>query len=132
AIQLAEDPDEDEGLPLVGQVAAGVMHEAIEQAERVNFGDMFSRKNMFVLEVSGDSMIEDHIADGDYVVIRKQRTARPGEIVVAQTEDGEATLKRWYPEKDRIRLQPSNSTMKPIYVKNAKVLGVLSGVVRKM
>ena len=132
AIQLTQDPHEDQGLPLAGRVAAGVMHEAIEQTERVNFGDMFSRKNMFVLEVSGDSMIEDHIADGDYVVIRKQRTARPGEIVVAQTEDGEATLKRWYPEKDRIRLQPSNRSMKPIYVKSAKVLGVLSGVVRKM
>ena len=132
AIQLTSDPHEDDGLPLVGQIAAGVLHEAIEQSERVNFGDMFSRKNMFVLEVSGDSMIEDHIADGDYVVVRKQRTARAGEIVVAQTDDGEATLKRWYPEKDRIRLQPSNSSMKPIYVKNAKVLGVLSGVVRKM
>ena len=132
AIQLTQDPHEDLGLPLAGRVAAGVMHEAIEQTERINFGDMFSRKNMFVLEVSGDSMIEDHIADGDYVVIRKQRTARPGEIVVAQTEDGEATLKRWYPEKDRIRLQPSNRSMKPIYVKNAKILGVISGVVRKM
>ena len=132
AIQLAHDPHEDEGLPLVGQIAAGVLHEAIEQTERVNFSDMFGKKNMFVLEVTGDSMIEDHIDDGDYVVIRKQRTARSGEIVVAQTDDGEATLKRWYPEKDRIRLQPSNRSMKPIYVKNAKVLGVLSGVVRKM
>jgi repressor LexA len=132
AIQLTTDPHEDAGLPLAGRIAAGVLHEAVEQTERVNFGDMFSRKNMFVLEVSGDSMIEDHIADGDYVVLRKQRTARPGEIVVAQTDDGEATLKRWYPEKDRIRLQPSNSSMKPIYVKNAKILGVLSGVVRKL
>jgi repressor LexA len=132
AIQLTDDPHEDTGLPLVGQIAAGVLHEAIEQTDRINFSEMFSQKNMFVLEVSGDSMIEDHIDDGDYVVIRKQRTARPGEIVVAQTDDGEATLKRWYPEKDRIRLQPSNSSMKPIYVKNAKVLGVLSGVVRKM
>ena len=132
AIQLTEDPHKDQGLPMVGQIAAGVLHEAIEQSERINFGDMFSRKNMFVLEVSGDSMIEDHITDGDYVVIKKQRTARPGEIVVAQTEDGEATLKRWYPEINRIRLQPSNSSMKPIYVKNAKILGVLSGVVRKM
>jgi len=131
AIQLTENPHEDQGLPLAGRVAAGVMHEAIEQNERINFSDMFSKKNMFVLEVSGDSMIDDHIVDGDFVVIRKQRTARPGEIVVAQTEDGEATLKRWYPEKDRVRLQPSNRSMKPIYVKNVKILGVVSGVVRK-
>ena len=76
-------------------------------------------------------MIEDQIADGDYVVIRKQRTARDGQIVVALTDEGEATLKRWYPEENRIRLEPANSTMKPIYVKNAKVLGVVVGVVRQ-
>jgi len=85
-----------------------------------------------VLEVSGDSMIEDQIADGDYVICKKQRTAQPGQIVVAQTDEGEATLKRWYPEAKRIRLEPANSTMKPIYVKNARVLGVVVGVVRRM
>jgi repressor LexA len=118
------------GLPLRGQVAAGGMHEAIEQDGRIDFGSMFAKKNQFVLEVSGDSMIDAHIADGDYVVITKQRTAQPGQIVVARTEDGEATLKYWFPEKRRIRLQPANSEMKPIYVKDAKVLGVVSGVVR--
>jgi repressor LexA len=65
------------------------------------------------------------------VVIRKARSAHSGDIVVAQTEDGEATLKQWFPERDRIRLQPANASMKPIYVRNAKVLGVLAGVVRK-
>ena len=70
---------------------------------------MFSQKNLFVLEVPGDSMIEDQIADGDYVVVRKQRTARDGQIVVALTDEGEATLKRWFPEKNRIRLEPANS-----------------------
>jgi repressor LexA len=132
AIQLAAEPIDQRGLPLAGRVAAGVMHEAIEQTERVDFDAMFNRKNMFVLEVSGDSMIDAQISDGDYVVIHKQRTAQPGEIVVAQTEDGEATLKRWYPEANRIRLEPANSTMKPIYVKDARVLGVLVGVVRKL
>lgn len=135
AIQISSEVMKAErGLPLCGQVAAGVMHEAVEQNERVDFGSMFTKKAQFVLEVSGDSMIDAHIADGDYVVVTKQRTAQPGQIVVAQTEDGEATLKYWFPEKakKRIRLQPANRRMKPIYVKEAKILGVVSGVVRKM
>ena len=93
---------------------------------------MFNNKNLFVLEVSGESMIEAQIADGDYVVVRRQRTARDGQIVVAETDEGEATLKRWFVEKNRIRLEPANSSMKPIYVKNAKILGVVVGVVRQM
>jgi repressor LexA len=93
---------------------------------------MFSQKNLFALEVAGESMIDAQIADGDYVVVRKQRTARDGQIVVAQTDDGEATLKRWFVERNRIRLEPANPTMKPIYVKNAKILGVVVGVVRKV
>ncbi len=100
--------------------------------EVTDFGELFDSDDLFVLEVSGDSMIEDQISDGDYVVIRKQDTASKGQIVVALTEENEATLKRWYPEADRIRLEPANSTMKPIYVKNARVLGVCVGVVRKM
>ena len=134
AIQLAAEPIEDRGLPLAGRIAAGVLHEAIEQDERVDFDEMFDPgdKNLFVLEVSGDSMIEDQIADGDYVVVHQQRTARKGQIVVAMTDEGEATLKRWFPEKNRIRLEPANSTMKPIYVNDAKVLGVVVGVVRKV
>jgi len=134
AIQLAAEPIHQTGLPLAGRIAAGVLHEAIEQNERVDFGEVFDgeNKNLFVLQVDGDSMIEDQIADGDYVVIRKQRTARKGQIVVALTEENEATLKRWYPEKNRIRLEPANSNMKPIYVKNAKLLGVVVGVVRKV
>ncbi len=134
AIQLAAEPIELRGLPLAGRIAAGVLHEAIEQDERVNFDEMFdpAKKNLFVLEVDGDSMIDDQIADGDYVVVRKQRTARKGQIVVALTEENEATLKRWFPEKNRIRLEPANSRMKPIYVKNARVLGIVIGVVRKV
>jgi len=151
AIQLAAEPIHETGLPLAGRIAAGVLHEAIEQDERVDFGEMFDgeNKSLFVLEVDGDSMIEDQIADGDFVVIRRQRTARKGhdgdfvvirrqrtarkgQIVVALTDENEATLKRWYPEKNRIRLEPANSNMKPIYVKNARVLGVVVGVVRKV
>ncbi len=134
AIQLASEPISNRGLPLAGRVAAGVLHEAVEQREKVDFQEIFdnSTKDLYVLEVQGDSMIDDQIADGDYVVIRKQDVASKGDIVVAMTDDAEATLKRWYPEKRRIRLEPSNSSMKPIYVKNAKVLGVLVGVVRQV
>lgn len=134
AIQLAREPISQRGLPLAGQIAAGVLHEAIEQDERVDFAEMFdsSDRSRFVLRVDGESMIEEHIADGDYVVVERGRTPRKGEIVVALTDENEATLKRWFPEKGRIRLEPANSSMKPIYVKDAKVLGVLVGVVRKV
>ena len=133
AIQLEHD---ERGMPLAGRVAAGVMHEAIEQSERLDFDAVFNNKrnNLFALAVSGDSMTDAHIDDGDYVIIRKQQTALPGQIVVAQTPDGEATLKRYYPEKakKRVRLQPANSKMKPIYVKECNILGVVAGVVRKV
>ena len=134
AIQLAAEPIELRGLPLAGSIAAGVLHEAIEQDERVDFDAMFdpANKSLFVLQVHGESMIEDQIADGDYVVVRKQKTARKGQIVVVLTDEGEATLKRWYPEKNRVRLEPANSAMQPIYVKNARVLGIVVGVVRKV
>ncbi|MCE5269040.1 MAG: transcriptional repressor LexA [Planctomycetaceae bacterium] len=134
AIQLAAEPIEIRGLPLAGSIAAGVLHEAIEQDERIDFQEMFdpAKKSLFVLRVNGESMIEDQIADGDYVVVQKQRTARKGQIVVALTGEGEATLKRWFPEKNRIRLEPANSSMKPIYVKDARVLGVVVGVVRQV
>jgi len=132
AIQLAMEPAQERGLPLAGRIAAGVLHEAIEQRERVDFNEIFdpADKDLFLLEVNGDSMIEDQIADGDYVVIRRQKTARKGQIVVALTDENEATLKRWYPERNRIRLEPANSAMKPIFVKNARVLGVVVGVIR--
>jgi repressor LexA len=134
AIQLAAESIEDRSLPLYGQIAAGVLHEAVEQDERVDFQLLFdaSDKDLFVLKVDGESMIEDQIASGDFVVVKKQRTARKGQIVVAITDEGEATLKRWFPEKNRIRLEPANSNMKSIYVRDARVLGVVVGVVRKV
>ncbi|HWB00438.1 MAG TPA: transcriptional repressor LexA [Pirellulales bacterium] len=133
AIMLAtETPEGSRGLPLRGTIAAGVLHEAIEQDELIDFGDFFNADDLFVLRVKGDSMIEDQIADGDYVVVRKQESAHRGDTVVALTDENEATLKRWYPEGNRIRLQPANSEMAPIYVDNARVLGVVVGVVRKV
>lgn len=123
---------EPAGLPLVGVVAAGQTTLAFEQDERIDFTNFFRGNNMFVLQVNGDSMIEAQIASGDYVVVKKQERAETGQMVVARTDDGEATLKYWYPEQGRIRLQPANSTMKPIYVDNAAVVGVVVGVVRNI
>ena len=133
AIELTREAiDAERGLPLAGSVAAGMTRLAFEQNERIDFGDWFNQADQFVLQVSGDSMIEAQITDGDYVVIRRQATAGPGEMVVAQTEEGEATLKYWHPERNRIRLQPANSEMQPIYVKNASVVGVVVAVVRSL
>ncbi|HTN76081.1 MAG TPA: transcriptional repressor LexA [Pirellulaceae bacterium] len=133
AIELTREAiDEGKGLPLVGTVAAGMTNLAFEQNERIDFGEFFTKKNLFVLEVRGDSMIDAQIASGDFVVIKRQKTAQPGQIVVAQTEEGEATLKYWYPEANRIRLQPANASMAPIYVTDAQVLGVMVGMVRRM
>jgi repressor LexA len=129
AIELTTSREET-GMPLVGIVAAGMTSLAFEQDERIDFGGMFARDNLFALRVSGDSMIEAQIADGDYVVVRRQREAAAGQMVVAQTDEGEATLKYWHPERNRIRLQPANSTMDPIYLDDAQVLGVVVGVVR--
>ena len=76
-------------------------------------------------------MIDAQIASGDYVVVKSRRTADIGDMVVARTSDGEATLKFWFPEKNRIRLQPANKRMKPIYSRDARVIGIVVGVVRK-
>ena len=133
AIELtAEALEEQRGLPLAGVVAAGPTNLAFEQSDRIDFSHMFNGNEQFVLQVSGDSMIEAHISDGDYVVVKKQTNATDGEMVVAQTDEGEATLKYWHPEKNRIRLQPANSRMEPIYVSQASVLGGVVGVIRQV
>jgi repressor LexA len=132
AIRLTRESVEEHGLPLLGEIAAGVLHEAIEQTERVDLDGMFNRKRCVALRVRGDSMIDAGVMDGDYVVLKRQRNARKGQMVVAITPEGEATLKRWFPEANRIRLEPANSQMKPIYVKEARILGVVVGVVRQV
>ena len=134
AIQLADYAGPSHGLPLLGSVAAGVPTEAIEQAEeRLNVNDLFAGSQHFALKVRGQSMIEDHIDEGDYVVIRAQKDAANGERVVAMI-DGDVTLKRFYKERDHVRLEPANGTMKPIIVpasEKPEILGVLVGVVRR-
>lgn len=133
AIQLAPEAMTETGMPLVGSIAAGNLTEAIEEGERFEFEDWFpTRKNQFALRVKGESMIEAQIADGDLVICKKTKTAQKGDIVVALTDEGDATLKYWYPETNRIRLQPANSSMKPIYCRDVQVLGVVTGVVRRL
>ncbi|WP_110766519.1 transcriptional repressor LexA [Planctopirus hydrillae] len=131
AIQLADSPASRMTLPMAGQIAAGIPVLAEQQEERVDFSHLFDSEDHFCLRVKGDSMIEDQIAEGDYVVIKRQSDARDGEIVVALVDGVDATLKRFYREPTRIRLEPANSTMKPIYSNRVEVLGVLVGVIRQ-
>ncbi len=134
AIELVDYKPGASTLPLLGKVAAGSPVEAINNTEdRLDFGELFGGDNHFALRVTGTSMIEDHIADGDFVVIRGQETARDGERVVAMI-DGEVTLKKFYQGKDHVRLEPSNSAMPPIIVpasERPQILGVLVGVLRR-
>ncbi|MFP4140146.1 MAG: transcriptional repressor LexA, partial [Phycisphaerae bacterium] len=129
----AEFPDEKPSrLPIAGRIAAGSPIEAIEDRRQLDLEDLFANPDSFVLEVTGDSMIEDHIAEGDYVVCERRNTARNGETVVALLPDGEATLKRLYREKGRIRLQPANANYEPILVDDVQIQGVVIGVIRKL
>jgi repressor LexA len=132
AIMLVDHRPPAIGLPMLGLVAAGAPTEAVEQHERLEFNDLFADPNLYALKVRGQSMIEDHIEDGDYVVIRKQEVADQGERVVAMVGD-EVTLKRYYEEDDHVRLEPANGEMEPIIVakNDAQILGVLAGVIRK-
>ena len=126
---------EPTGIILAGTVAAGPPIEAIEEREeRIDLGG-FSDENHFALRVQGESMIEDAIADGDFVVVRKQETCTDGDLVVARIGD-DATLKRFFrePAKRRIRLQPANSSMEPIFCRaeDVAIEGIVVGVVRLM
>ena len=126
-------------VPLLGRVAAGVPLLAVENVNETVRVDRFfigQTREVFALRVKGDSMIEDGIFDGDYIFVRKQLNANRGETVVAMIE-GEATVKRYYPEGDVIRFQPANASMQPIFVrkrdfKSVNLLGIVIGVYRKM
>jgi len=133
AIQLLDDPTSARatGLKLVGRIAAGQPIEAVEQDEELEFAEWEGADDKFALRVTGNSMIDEHIADGDFVVIQRKEQARDGQIVAVRDDDGEATLKKFFREKNRVRLEPANKTMKPIYRDNVDILGVLVGVVRK-
>ncbi|HLH02451.1 MAG TPA: transcriptional repressor LexA [Bryobacteraceae bacterium] len=121
-------------VPLLGRIAAGAPVEAIPNPEVLHFSDFAADGNTFALEVRGDSMIEDHICSGDYVLVEKTNSVRNGEIVVALVDNTEATLKRYYLEADgRVRLQPANASMAPIYVDpaNLQIQGRVLAVMRK-
>ena len=131
AISLVHESPSACSLTLAGTVAAGLAVETFEQTEQVDFQELFRQESHFALKVRGDSMIEDHIADGDFVVVHKQKTARNGQIVVALVDGSETTLKRFFREGRRYRLEPSNRSMKPIYTNRVDIQGVVVGVVRK-
>jgi repressor LexA len=122
-----------ERLPLLGRIAAGQPVEASETHESLALSDIGGNREVFVLQVRGDSMCDEHIVDGDYVLVEQSSTARQGEIVVALVRGSETTLKRYYIEGERVRLQPSNSEMEPIYVPLSQVAiqGRVLGIVRR-
>jgi len=119
-------------VPLVGRIAAGAPIEAIEDRESLDMEEMFEAPDTFALEVSGDSMIDEQILDGDYVICRRTDTAQNGDTVVALLDTGEATLKTFHKDKNKIRLQPANRKYKPIYVDNVTIQGVVVGVIRRL
>ena len=120
-------------LPLLGRIAAGRPVEAIETAETISLNDIIGAREVFALEVRGDSMRDEHIVSGDFVLVERTRTAREGEIVVALVDNADATLKRFYREGNLIRLQPSNAEMTPIYAPaaNVSIQGRVLGILRK-
>ncbi len=124
----------DPAIPLLGRIAAGSPVEAIPTPEALHFSDFAGNQNTFALEVRGESMIEDHICNGDFVLVEKAETAKNGDIVVALVDGSDATLKRYYEEADgRVRLQPANSSMGPIFVhpENLQIQGRVLAIMRK-
>lgn len=121
-------------VPIIGKVTAGEPITAIENVEDyLPLPERFVHdENCFILKIQGDSMIEAGIFDGDYVVVKQQQTAENGDIVVAMTEDDEATVKRFFKEKNYIRLQPENASLEPIILKNVTILGKVIGVFRSL
>jgi repressor LexA len=138
SLQLADNvefPDEARPtqIPLAGRIAAGVPLEALEDTETIDLETIFaSDEPTFCLQVSGNSMIDDGIHNGDLVVCERRDTARNGQTVVALLDNGEATLKRFYKERGRIRLQPANAAFEPIYLDSVRIQGVVIGLIRRM
>ena len=138
AIELLDDKFNPEKksvtVPILGFIAAGAPLEPFTDPNAtMDIAPSFAAngKRVYVLQVRGESMIDEQIRDGDYVVVQEQQNARNGEIVVALLPTGMATLKRFYKETTRIRLEPANSTMSPIFAKEVKIQGICVGVIRK-
>ena len=130
---LAQLPDERPTLiPMLGRIAAGRPIEAVETPDTIDLEEVFaSHSPVGILTVVGDSMIDEQIRDGDWVVYEQRSNPRNGDTVVALLED-ETTLKKFYKEKNRIRLQPANERYKPIYVRDVEIQGVVTGVIRRL
>ena len=129
-----ESRPEARDVPLIGLISAGQPIEAIRTNEVVAVPeDMIGRRDVYVLRVKGESMVEDQVRDGDYVIVENRGSARNGEMVVALLQGENATLKKYYREKGQIRLQPAHPTMKPILAKeeDVKIQGVVIGLLRK-
>jgi repressor LexA len=120
------------GVPLVGKVAAGSPIEAIENIEPLSLKNMFGESDqIFALQVAGNSMIDDGINNGDYVICQRAKSAEKGQMVVAIIDDEEATLKRFFPEDGRVRLEPANADYAPIYAENCRVEAIVLGLLHR-
>ena len=120
-------------IPLIGRIVAGLPVEAVQTSESLSLSDIVGNKEVFALTVRGDSMRDEHIVDGDFVLVERTRAARDGEIVVALVRGAESTLKRFYVEGETVRLQPANTEMEPILVPagQVEVQGRVLGVLRR-
>jgi repressor LexA len=126
-------PGEPAGIPLSGRVAAGMPLEAVENVESLSLKSCFGTgDDIFALEVKGDSMTGEDIHEGDYVICRRRSVADDGQLVVAIVDEENATLKRFYREKNQARLQPANDNYEPIYSDNCRIEAVVIGLVRKL
>ena len=133
AIEVVPESGNALSYPLMGEIAAGKPLEALDQNEVVELLPDGGDKDVFVLRVKGNSMIEDHIQSGDYVIVEKRNVAENGETVVALIDNDRATLKRFYRENGRVRLQPAHPDMKPIFVREGDftIQGIVISVLRK-
>ena len=132
---LARAPESgSQAIPVIGEIAAGGPIEAYQEAtETVTVPDLINTTSgTYMLRVRGDSMVDAHIMDGDLVVIREQQTAHEGDIVVAQVEENSVTLKRFFKERDRVRLQPANEEYEPQFYEDVRIQGKLVGVIRRV
>ncbi|MDX1335078.1 MAG: transcriptional repressor LexA [Gammaproteobacteria bacterium] len=132
--EVALEADFMSEIPLLGMVTAGLPVDLCSENEQVSVPSNMVRKNTYALRVQGHSMIDDNIQDGDLIVVEKKQTAENGQTVVAMINGEQVTLKKFYVERDGIRLQPANPDMQPIILKNdeIEILGIVTGVIRPM
>ncbi|MHC5060336.1 MAG: transcriptional repressor LexA [Planctomycetota bacterium] len=131
--QAACSAQSESGVPLLGRVAAGQPIQAVENPETMSLRELFgSADDIFTLQVSGDSMIDEGISDGDYVICKRSTSARNGQMVVAIVDQDQATLKKFYKEDNRARLQPANSAYEAIYSDNCRIEAIVLGLLRRL